>query len=93
MSTNFDPAVLNDPEIAEQIKLVLKDVSNLMTIGASNRTAIAEHYKALSEQTKVPNRVLRKLGRTYHRQSFQDEQEDAELFVEAYEQVFGLPTE
>ena len=93
MSTNFDPAVLNDPEIAEQIKGVLKDVSNLMTIGAANRTAIAEHYKALSEQTKVPNRILRKLGRTYHRNSFQDEQDDAELFVEAYEQVFGLPVE
>ena len=92
MSQTFDPAVLNDPEISSQIKGTLKDISDLMTIAASNRTAITEHYKALAEQTAVPNRILRKLGRTYHRNSFQDEQDDAELFAEAYEQVFGIPS-
>lgn len=92
MSQTFDPAVLNDPEIASQIAGTLKDVSNLMTIAAANRTAITEHYKALADQTGVPNRILRKLGRTYHRNSFQDEQTDAEVFAEAYEQVFGIPS-
>lgn len=93
MSQNFDPSILSDPEIASDIRAVLKDVSNLMTIGAANRTAIAEAYKGLSENTGVPNRVLRKLGRTYHRNSFKDEQEDHEVVSEAYTQVFGEPVE
>lgn len=91
MSKNFDPAVLNDPKINEQIRGVLKDVSSLMTIGAANRAAIGDHYKALAEETGVPGRILRKLGNTYHRNSFQSEQDDNELFTDAYEQLFGIP--
>lgn len=90
MSSNFDPAVLNDARVQEEIKGVARDISDQWTKMESMRTYVSEALKGLSDNTGVPKNVLRELARTYHRNSFQSEMDSVEIFTEAYQQVFGI---
>lgn len=53
------------------------------------REAISEAFKSLSEETDVPPRMLRKLARAYHMQTFETEVQEANDFEVMYEKVFG----
>lgn len=85
----IDLTVLNDPKIRDQIASVLKDISNQMTIIEGYRATIGEALKGLKEETGVPQSLLRKMSRAYHRQTFETEVEQGEAFQDAYLKVFG----
>jgi len=74
---------------ADRVKLkkVLDDVSNLMTMMASEREAITEALKEASKNFEIDIKVLRKIAKTYHKQNFNDEVANNETFVEVYEQL------
>lgn len=74
---------------ADRVKLkkVLDDVSNMMTMMESERTAINEAIGEASKNFNIDKKVLRKIARTYHKQNFNDEVANNETFVEVYEQL------
>jgi hypothetical protein len=74
---------------ADRVKLkkVLDDVSNMMTMMESERSAINEAISEASKLFNIDKKVLRKIARTYHKQNFNDEVATNETFVEVYEQL------
>lgn len=74
---------------ADRVKLkkVLDDVSNMMTMMESERSAINEAISEASKNFNIDKKVLRKIARTYHKQNFNDEVATNETFVEVYEQL------
>lgn len=80
---------LNDPKVKEAVEKVLKDISNQWTIVEGYRSAVSEQFKGLKEEHDVPLRLLRKLARAYHRQTFQTEVQENEDFQAVYEKIFG----
>lgn len=74
---------------ADRVKLkkVLDDVSNMMTMMESERSAITEAINEASKLFNIDKKVLRKIARTYHKQNFNDEVATNETFVEVYEQL------
>ena len=80
---------LNDPKIQEALKKACVDVSNQWTIMEGYRAAVSEALKGVSEEHDIPLRLLRKLARAYHRQTFQTEVQENEDFQAVYEKIFG----
>lgn len=74
---------------ADRVKLkkVLDDISNMMTMIASERTAINEAIKEASDNFQIDKKILRKIAKVHHRQNFNDEVAENEHFVEVYEQL------
>lgn len=80
---------LNDPKVAEKVKKSLQDISNMMTMIEGHRAAIKAAIDAVAEEHDVPKKLVRQLSRTYHRQTFQTEVQEKDVFEQAYEKVFG----
>lgn len=80
---------LNDPKVSDLINKMAKDISNQWTIVEGYRATITEAFKELADETKVPIRMLRKLARAYHMQTFETEVQEADDFEVMYEKVFG----
>lgn len=89
MSDVFDLPQLNDPKVAEQVRKSLQDISDQMTLKEGYQAAITEAIKGVSEEHDIPKKVVRALSRAYHRQTYQTEVVEHELFEQAYEKVFG----
>lgn len=90
MSDNdFDLPQLNDPKVAEKIRKSLQDISDQMTMKEGYQSAISEAIKAVAEEHDIPKKVVRALARAHHRQTFQTEVEEHEVFEEAYTKIFG----
>lgn len=80
---------LNDPKIAEKVKKSLQDISNQMTLIEGHRAAIKAAIDAVAEEHAVPKKLVRQMSRTYHRQTFQTEIQEKDVFEQSYEKVFG----
>ena len=80
---------LNDPKIAEKVKKVCQDISNVMTMIEASRSTIKAHIDNIHEEIDIPKKLIRKMARTYHRQTFQTETQEQEAFEISYEKVFG----
>lgn len=90
MSDNdFDLPQLNDPKVAEKIRKSLQDISDQMTMKEGYQSAISEAIKVVAEEHDIPKKVVRALARAHHRQTFQTEVEEHEVFEEAYTKIFG----
>lgn len=88
-----DLSVLNDERVQTAIRKSLVDIHTIMSKIDTYRASMADAYKALSEDTKVPLRILRKLGGAYHRGTFDKEVQDGEDFYKSYKKVFGAVME
>lgn len=80
---------LNDPKVAEKVKKSLQDMSNQMTMIEGYRAAIKTSIDAVAEEYDVPKKLIRQMARTYHRQTFQTEVQEKDMFEQMYEKVFG----
>ena len=89
MTDNVEYPQLNDPKVAEKVKANLLDISNLLTMIEGSRSAIKAKIDAVAEEHDVPKKLIRQLSRTYHRQTFQTEVQEKDVFEYTYEKVFG----
>ncbi len=80
---------LNDPKVAEKVRKALQDISNQMTMIEGYRAAIKEAIDAVAEEFDVPKKLVRQMSRTYHRQTFETEVQEKDMFEQMYEKVFG----
>lgn len=80
---------LNDPKIAEKVKKVCQEISNMMTMIEAYKSSIKAHIDNLAEEIDIPKKLIRQMSRTYHRQTFETEVQEKDAFEQSYEKVFG----
>jgi hypothetical protein len=69
-----------DEKELKSIHDALNEISNEMTIIESHKDAIKDVLNSLHDQFKIPLKVLRRLVKTHHKNSFQEEvAEDSEF--------------
>jgi hypothetical protein len=71
----------------KKIKGLLEELSNSMTRQEGEREFQREAIKAAAENSGIDKKLLRKLSRIYHKQSFTEEQQTNEELTQLYESV------
>ena len=66
------------------IKDSLSEISNEMTIIESHKQAIKDIMDAMSDAHKIPKKVLRRMAKAHHKQSFQEEVTEDNEFEALY---------
>lgn len=73
----------------QAIKGVVQEIENSMTRVDGENDFVKEACKEAKEKYGVEPKHLKKLATTLHKQNLADQEEEFELFVESYEQLFG----
>lgn len=79
---------LSDPKVQEKLQKGIKNLSDILTMKAAQQSAFNEALKGISEETEIPKKLVRKLAKSYHRQTFNTEVEEHETYQEVYEKIF-----
>jgi hypothetical protein len=73
-----------DENQLKSIHDALSEISNEMTIIDSHKEAIKDVIDALYDNFKIPKKVLRRMAKTHHKQSFQEEVTEDNEFEALY---------
>lgn len=88
VSTN-EVIVPSNPADLKKIKDMMHLISGLLTGIEASRSTINEDLKALAEEFSLPVKFLRKMAKTYHKQTINAELQEMEDFERLYSQVLG----
>lgn len=66
---------------------VLKEISNAMTRTEGERDFIKEAIKDAAEKYQMNKKVLRRMAKVYHKNSYSDEINEMEEFQKLYETI------
>lgn len=66
------------------IKDSLSEISNEMTIIEAHKAAIKDIKDAMYDAHKIPKKVINRMAKTYHKQSFQEEVAEDNEFESLY---------
>lgn len=80
-------SALSNPADRAKVKKMLDEISASYTRIAAEKDLIKETIADLSKQYEIPKKILAKMAKTYHKQSFYAEQEEHGDFEELYENV------
>ena len=73
-----------DENQLKSIHDALSEISNEMAIIDSHKEAIKDVIDALYDNFKIPKKVLRRMAKTHHKQSFQEEVTEDNEFEALY---------
>jgi hypothetical protein len=73
-----------DEDQLKSIRDALSEISNEMTVIDSHKEAIKDVIDALYDNFKIPKKVLRRMAKTHHKQSFQEEVTEDNEFEALY---------
>lgn len=73
-----------DENQLKSIRDALSEISNEMTVIDSHKEAIKDVVDALYDNFKIPKKVLRRMAKTHHKQSFQEEVTEDNEFEALY---------
>lgn len=73
-----------DENQLKSIHDALSEISNEMTVIDSHKEAIKDVINALYDNFKIPKKVLRRMAKTHHKQSFQEEVTEDNEFEALY---------
>jgi hypothetical protein len=73
-----------DENQLKSIRDALSEISNEMTSIDSHKEAIKDVIDALHDNFKIPKKVLRRMAKTHHKQSFQEEVTEDNEFEALY---------
>jgi hypothetical protein len=73
-----------DENQLKSIHDALSEISNEMSVIDSHKDAIKDVIDALYDNFKIPKKVLRRMAKTYHKQSFQEEVTEDNEFEALY---------
>lgn len=79
--------MITNPADRKKIQGVLQEASNSLTRIEAERDLIKEMVKDVSKEYDLPKRVVNKLIKVYHKQSFQEECVTHDEFETLYETV------
>lgn len=74
-----------DEKELQYLKSKLREMSDILTMMDSQREVLKELILAVHEELKIPKKIIKKMGVTYHKKNFNEvvaEQEDFELLYE-----------
>lgn len=80
-----------NPEDLKKIKSVMKTISDSLTSIEGHRSLINEEIKAVAEEYSIPSRLIRKMAKTFHKQTINAEIQAMEEFEVLYDRVIGNP--
>jgi hypothetical protein len=66
---------------------VLKEISNAMTRSDAERDFVKDAIKEAAEKFQMNKKILRKMAKVYHKNSFNDEVSEMEEFQQMYENI------
>ena len=69
----------------------ITEISNSMTRISAERDFIKDAVADVSDKFQIPKKIVAKMARVYHKQSFNAEAEQNEEFESLYEEVVILP--
>lgn len=67
------------------LKSGLKEMSDVMTMMESQREVMKDIINTMYDELKIPKKIIRKMGKTYHKSNYNEvvaEQEEFELLYE-----------
>ena len=73
-----------DENQLKSIRDALNEISNEMVVIDSHKEAIKDVIDALYDNFKIPKKVLRRMAKTHHKQSFQEEVTEDNEFEALY---------
>ena len=73
-----------DENQLKSIRDALNEISNEMVVIDSHKEAIKDVINALYDNFKIPKKVLRRMAKTHHKQSFQEEVTEDNEFEALY---------
>ena len=73
-----------DENQLKSIRDALSEISNEMSVIDSHKEAIRDVIDALYDNFKIPKKVLRRMAKTHHKQSFQEEVTEDNEFEALY---------
>ena len=73
-----------DENQLKSIHDALSEISNEMSVIDSHKEAIKDVIDALYDNFKIPKKVLRRMAKTHHKQSFQEEVTEDNEFEALY---------
>lgn len=69
------------------LKKGLREYSDVLTMMESQREVIKEIINALYDELKIPKKLIRKMGVTYHKKNFSEVSAENEEFELLYEGI------
>ena len=78
---------ISSPADRAKIKEVLKAISDSFTRIEAERDLIKESISELSSEHNISKKILNKMARIYHKQSYSKAQQEFEEFEEFYEGI------
>lgn len=78
---------ISSPEDRKKIKDAVQEISNSLTRVEAERDLIREIIKDVSDNHKIPRKIISKIAKTYHKQNLNQEIADHEDFVDLYDTV------
>lgn len=73
-----------DENQLKSIRDALNEISNEMIVIDSHKEAIKDVINALYDNFKIPKKVIRRMAKTHHKQSFQEEVTEDNEFEALY---------
>jgi hypothetical protein len=73
-----------DENQLKSIRDALSEISNEMSVIDTHKEAIKDVIDALYDNFKIPKKVLRRMAKTHHKQSFQEEVTEDNEFEALY---------
>ena len=81
---------INTTEGRQKVKEALQLMSRCLTSIADERDVIKDIIKDLSDEFDLPKKIIRKMGKVFHAQSFSEEKASNEEFEALYEEVVNM---
>ena len=78
---------ISSPEDRKKIKDAVQEISNSLTRMEAERDLVREIIKEVSDNHKIPRKIISKIAKTYHKQNLTQEVAEHEEFVELYETI------
>ena len=69
----------------------ITEISNSMTRISAERDFIKDAVADVSDKFQIPKKIVAKMARVYHKQSFNTESEENSEFESLYEEVVVIP--
>jgi cyanate lyase len=85
MSVQQVNTTLSNPAERKQLQDMLKEASGAMTRIASEKEFIKESIKKVCDDLDLPKRLVNRLVKVFHKQSFDEEVANHEQFEKIYE--------
>lgn len=83
---------ISNPEDKRKIKSALSDASDSLYRISAERENIKEIINSVSKDYNIPKKIVSKMVRTFHKESYDKERAEADDFETYYESIVGNTT-